>query len=69
MIEDKPILDDEELAVLAAENSRLELGPVDTREQQEVIDFLDDREENALNDYVRNNVAIKMKIDARKMVN
>jgi hypothetical protein len=63
---------DEERALLAAENSGLELGVVNIPERSEVIELLDDDDENALNNFIQDNVAIKIEKmqddDTRKVV-
>jgi hypothetical protein len=52
-IEEEPVQSNEEQALLAAENSRLELGAVAIPERQEVIKLLDDNDKNALNDFIQ----------------
>ncbi len=60
-IQEKPAQSDEEQALLAAENSRLELGVVNIPERHEVIELLNDDDENALNVFIQDNIAIKIK--------
>jgi hypothetical protein len=55
-----------------AENFGLELGMANIPEWCEVIELLDDDDENALNNFIQDNVAIKIKKmqddDTRKVV-
>jgi hypothetical protein len=71
-IQDEPAQSDEEQAMLVAENSGIEFRPVDTHERREVIKLLDDEDEDILNDFIQDNVAIKIKRqnndDLRKIV-
>jgi hypothetical protein len=71
-IQEEPAQRDAEQALLAAENSGLELGVVDIPERREVIELLDDDDENALNNFIQDNLAIKIKKmqddDTRKVV-
>jgi hypothetical protein len=39
--------------MLAAENSGIEFGPVDTHERCEVIKLLDDDDQDILNDFIQ----------------
>jgi hypothetical protein len=71
-IQVEPAQSNEERALLAAENSGLELEAVDIPERHEVIELLNDDEENALNDFIQDNVVIKIEKmqddDTRKVV-
>jgi hypothetical protein len=71
-IQEEPAQSNEEQALLAAEHSGLELGAVDIPKQSEVIKLLDDDDENALNNFTQDNVAIKIEKmqddDTRKVV-
>jgi hypothetical protein len=71
-IQDKPMQSDEERALLAEKNSGLEFGPIDIPGWWEVIKLLDDNEKEALNYFIQDNVAIKIKKlrydDTRKML-
>jgi hypothetical protein len=52
VIQDKPTQSNEEQALLAAENSGLEFGPIDIPGQQEFIKLFNDNDEDALNDFI-----------------
>jgi hypothetical protein len=71
-IQKEPAQSNQEQAVLSAENSGLELGAVDIPERSEVIELLDDDDENALNNFIQDDVAIKIEKmqddDTRKVV-
>jgi hypothetical protein len=71
-IQEEPVQSNEEQALLVAENSGLELGVVDIPEWREVIELLNDDDENVINDFIQDNVAIKIKkmqdYDTRKVV-
>jgi hypothetical protein len=71
-IQDKPTQSNEERAALAAENSGMEFGPINARKTREVIKLLDDDDEDVLNDFIRDDVAIKIERqnneDIRKVV-
>ncbi len=71
-IQDELAQSNKEQAMLAAENLGIEFGPVDTHERREVIELLDDDDEDILNDFIQDNVAIKIEIqnndDLRKIV-
>jgi hypothetical protein len=60
-IQEEPVQSDEEQALLVAENSGLELGAVDIPEWHEVIKLLNEDDKNALNDFIQDDVAIKIK--------
>jgi hypothetical protein len=60
-IQDEPAQSDEEQAMLAAKNLGIKFGPVDTYERRKVIELLDDEDEDILNDFIQENVAIKIK--------
>ena len=70
--QDEPTQSDEEQAALAAENSGMEFGPINARETNEVIELLDDDDEDVLNDFIQDDVAIKIERqnneDVRKIV-
>jgi len=59
-IQDEPAQSDEERAKLAAENSGMEFGPINVRETREVIELMDDDDDDVLNDFIRDDVAIKI---------
>ncbi len=71
-IQDKPTQSNKERAMLAAGNLGIEFRPVDTHERCEVIKLLDDDDEDILNDFIQDDVAIKIKrhnnYDLRKIV-
>ncbi len=71
-IQEEPAQSNEEQALLAADNSGLELGVVNIPEWCEVIKLLDYDDENVLNDFIQDKVAIKIKKmqddDTRKVV-
>ena len=71
-IQDELTQSDEERAALAAENSGMEFGPINVRETREIIELLDDDDKDVLNDFIRDNVAIKIEQqnneDLRKVV-
>jgi hypothetical protein len=60
-IQDKPAQSNKERDMLAAENSGIKFGPVDTNERHEVIKLLDDDDEDILNDFIQDDIAIKIK--------
>ena len=53
-------------------NSGMEFGPINVRETREVIELLDDDDEDVLNDFIQDDVAIKIEQqnneDLRKVV-
>ena len=59
-IQDEPTQSNEERAALAAENLGMEFGPINVCETREVIELLDDDNEDVLNNFIQNNVAIKI---------
>jgi hypothetical protein len=59
-IQDEPAQSDEERAKLAAENSGMEFGPINIRETREVIELMDDDDDDVLNDFIRDDVAVKI---------
>ncbi len=72
-IQDEPTQSDEERAALAAENSGIEFRPINVRETaREVFELLDDDNEDVLNNFIRDDVAIKIEQqnneDLRKVV-
>jgi hypothetical protein len=71
-IQEEPAQSYEEQALLAAKNSGLEFGAVDIPEQCKVIELLDDNDKNALNNFIQDDVAIKIEKmqddDTRKVV-
>jgi len=71
-IQDESTQSDEEQAALAAENSGMEFGPINVRETREVIELIDDDDEDVLNDFIRDDIAIKIEQlnseDLRKIV-
>jgi hypothetical protein len=62
----------EEQTLFVAENSTLELGVIGISERREVIKLLDDDDKNALNNFIQDDIAIKIKKiqddDTRKVV-
>jgi len=71
-IQDTPAQSDEEQAVLAAENSGIDFGPINAHKTREVVELLDDDEDDILNDFIQDDVAIKIERqkseDTRKIV-
>jgi len=71
-IQDTPAQSDEEQAVLAAENSGIDFGPINAHETREVVELLDDDDEDILNNFIQDDVAIKIERqnseDTRKIV-
>jgi hypothetical protein len=59
-IQDEPAQSDEERAKLAAENSGMEFGPINVRETREVIELMDDDDDDVLNNFIQDDVAIKI---------
>jgi hypothetical protein len=59
-IQDEPTQSNEERAALAAENSGMEFGPINICETREVIELLDDDDEDVLNNFIQEDVAIKI---------
>ena len=59
-IKDEPTQSDKEQATLAAENLGIEFGPVNAHKGCEVIKLLDDDDKDVLNDFIQDNVAIKI---------
>jgi hypothetical protein len=59
-IQDEPAQSNKERAMLAAENSGIKFGLVDTHKRHEVIELLDDDDEDILNDFIQDNVANKI---------
>ncbi len=72
IIQDEPAQSNKEQALLAAENSIFELGAVNIPERHGVIKLLNDNDENVLNNFIQENVAIKIEKmqddDTRKVV-
>jgi hypothetical protein len=67
IIEDKPVSSNEEQAMLAAENSELEFGPVgESRAAGEVIKLLDDEENDMLDNNIRNDEEIRVKEEPQR---
>ena len=62
-IQDTPAQSDEERAMLAAENSGIDFGPINEHETREVVELLDDDDEDILNDFIQDDVAIKIERD------
>jgi hypothetical protein len=60
-IQDEPAQSNKEQAMLAVENLVIEFGPVDTHKRCEVIKLLGDDDEDILNDFIQDDVAIKIK--------
>jgi hypothetical protein len=58
-IQDTPAQSDEERAALAAENSGIDFGAINAHETPEVVELLDDDDEDILNDFIQDDVAIK----------
>ena len=58
--------------MLAAENSGIDFGPINAHETREVLEILDDDDEDILNDFIQDDVAIKIERqnseDTRKIV-
>ncbi len=71
-IQNEPTQSNEERAALAAENSGMEFGPINICETREVIELLDDDDEDVLNNFIQEDVAIKIEQqnneDLRKVV-
>ena len=71
-IQDTPAQSDEERAMLAAENSGIDFGPINAHETREVVEILDDDDKDILNDFIQDDVAIKIERqnseDTRKIV-
>jgi hypothetical protein len=62
LIEGKPVSNDEEQAMLVAENSGLEIGPANKScTTGEVIKLLDDDKVDTLDDNIRHDEEVKMK--------
>ncbi len=61
VIEDKPVLDDQERAMLAAENSGLEFNPVVDPRSGEVIRLLDDDNDDAIDDNINEDMITRVK--------
>ncbi len=59
-LQDEPTQSDEEQAALAAENLGMEFGPINVRGTRKVIELLDDDDEDVLNDFIRDDIAIKI---------
>ncbi len=59
-IQDEPTQSDKEQSALAVENSGLEFGPINDRKTREAIELLDDDDKNVLNDFIQDDVAIKI---------
>jgi hypothetical protein len=60
VIEDKPVSDDQEQAMLVAENSGLELNPVVGLRRGEVIELLDDNDDNVIDDNINEDMIIRV---------
>ena len=58
-IQDTPAQSDEERAALAAENSGIDFGAINAHKTREVVELLDDDDEDILNDFIQDDVAIK----------
>ncbi len=70
-IQEEAAQSNEEQALLAAENFRLDLGALDIPEWREVIKLHDGNDENALNNFIWDDFAIKIKKmqdDTRKVL-
>jgi hypothetical protein len=71
-IKDEPTQSDKERATLVAENSGIEFGPVDAHKRCEVIELLDDNDKDVLNNFIQDNIVIKIERrnseDLRKIV-
>jgi hypothetical protein len=62
VIEDKPVLSNEEQAMMAADNSGLEFGTMgELRATREVIELLDDNENDMLDNDIRHDKKIRVK--------
>jgi hypothetical protein len=61
VIEDKPVSDDQEQAMLAAENSGLEFNPVVGRHHGDVIELLDDDSNDVLDDNINKDMITRVK--------
>ena len=59
-IQDEPTQSDEERAALAAENLGMEFGPINICETRKIIELLDDDDKDVLNDFIQDDVAIKI---------
>jgi len=59
-IQGTPAQSNEERAVLAAENSGIDFGLINAHEIREVVELLDDNDEDILNDFIQDDVAIKI---------
>ncbi len=60
-IQDKSAQSNKERAMLVAESSGIKFGLVDTHKRREVIELLDEDDEDILNDFIQDNIAIKIK--------
>ncbi len=64
VVQDEPKQNDEQRAILAAENSGIDFSTVPTKVSGgEVIEILDDNEEDAIDEYEREEVLVKMELD------
>ncbi len=72
LIQDAPAQSNEERAALAAENSGIKFGPINAHKTREVIKLLDDDDKDILNNFIQDDVAIKIERqnseDIRKIV-
>jgi hypothetical protein len=55
-----PAQSNKEQAVLAAENLGIEFGPIDAHKTREVIELLDDDDKDILNNFIQDDIAIKI---------
>jgi hypothetical protein len=61
VIEDEPVLDDQEQAMLAAENSGLEFNPMVGLHCGEVIELLDDDNDDVIDDNINKDMITRVK--------
>jgi hypothetical protein len=61
VIKDEPVSDDQEQAMLAAENSGLEFNPVVGPHRGEVIELLDDDDDNVIDDNINKDMITRVK--------
>ncbi len=66
VIEDEPVSDDQERAMLAAENSGLEFKLMVGPRHGEVIDLLDDDDDNIIDDNINKDMSTKVKEEEQK---
>jgi hypothetical protein len=70
VIEVKPVLSNEEQAMLAAENSELELGHInESRAAGEVIKLLDDDKNDVLDNDIRHDEEVRVKEKPQQVKN